>query len=319
MSADPLETHYGLLTDALQRGSLVPFLGAGANLCGRPPEATHGKGGYLPSGAELASYLARHYPPGEPRDLLRVAQFVLVKLGSGPLYAQLRDLFDADYPITDLHRFLAAVPGLLRARGCRNPNLLVMTTNYDDLLEQAFAAAGESCDVVWYVADGDHRGKFRHRPPGGETQLISKPNEYGALSLNERSVVLKIHGAVSRDNANDDSYVITEDHYIDYLTRADIANLIPVTLAAKIRMSHFLFMGYSLADWNMRVILHRIWGGQQLSYKSWAIQRDPDELDIEFWRKRDVDILDRDIAQYVNELRVRLEALPVAATTKAVG
>lgn len=319
MSADPLETHYGFLTDALQRGAVVPFLGAGASLCERPPETTYGKGAYLPSGGELATYLARHYPEGEPRDLLRVAQFILVKQGSGPLYAQLRDLFDADYPITDLHRFLAAVPGLLRARGCPNPNLLVMTTNYDDLLEQAFALAGEPCDVVWYVADGDNRGKFRHRPPGGKTQLIERPNEYGALSLKERSVVLKIHGAVSRDSADEDSYVIAEDHYIDYLTRADIANLIPVTLAAKIRRSHFLFMGYSLADWNMRVILQRVWGSQQLSYKSWAIQRDPRELDIECWRKRDVDILNRDLAQYVTALRVRLEALPLVAAKETLG
>lgn len=315
--ADPIEAHYGFLTDALLRGALVPFLGAGASLCGRPPQTAYGKGRYLPSGGELTDYLARNYPEGEPRDLLRVAQFVYVKLGSGPLYDQLHDLFDADYPVTDLHRFLAAVPGLLRARGCRSPNLLVMTTNYDDLLEQAFAAAGEPCDVVWYVADGDDRGKFRHRPPGGETRLIERPNEYGALSLKERSVVLKIHGAVSRANPEEDSYVIAEDHYIDYLTRADIASLIPVTLAAKVKKSHFLFMGYSLADWNMRVILQRIWGTQQLGYKSWAIQRGPRELDIEFWRKRGVDILDVDLAEYVARLRARLEALPLQAAQAA--
>jgi hypothetical protein len=32
-----------------------------------------------------------------------------------------------------------------------------------------------------------------------------------------------------------------------------------------------------MQDWNLRVILHRIWGQQALAYKSWAIQKDPSE------------------------------------------
>ena len=31
-----------------------------------------------------------------------------------------------------------------------------------------------------------------------------------------------------------------------------------------------------MRDWNLRVILQRIWGEQRLDYRSWAIQRDPD-------------------------------------------
>jgi hypothetical protein len=309
------EAHYALVTKALAEGRVVPFLGAGASLCGRPAEAGFERGKYLPSAGELVEYLSDAYPPGEPRDLLRVAQFVYVMEGSGPLYERLRQLFDAHYPVTELHQLLAALPGLLRAKGYPDRHLLVMTTNYDDLVERAFEAAGEPHDVVWYVADGDSRGKFRHRAPDGQARVIERPNEYGALSLAERSVVLKIHGAFSRANPDEDSYVIAEDHYIDYLTRADVAGLIPVTLAAKVKRSHFLFLGYSLTDWNMRVILQRIWGTQQLTYKSWAIQRAPRPLDIEVWKKRGVDILDVDLATYVRTLRERLDALP--ASTRA--
>ncbi|MPZ75812.1 MAG: hypothetical protein GEU77_04755 [Deltaproteobacteria bacterium] len=306
------EAHYALVTKAIAAGRVVPFLGAGASLCGRPPRTVFEPGKYLPSGAELTEYLSDSYPAGEPRDLLRVAQFVYVMEGSGPLYERLHTVFDADYPVTALHGLLASIPAMLQSKHYPNPHLLVMTTNYDDLLERAFAAVGEPCDVVWYVADGDSRGKFRHRTPDGEIRVIDKPNEYSALSLKERSVILKIHGAVNRVNSEEDSYVIAEDHYIDYLTRTDIAGLIPVTLAAKVKKSHFLFMGYSLADWNMRVILQRIWGGQQLTYKSWAIQNDPRELDIEFWRKRGVDILDVELNSYVAALQARLAALPIS-------
>ena len=35
-------------------------------------------------------------------------------------------------------------------------------------------------DVVSYVADGEHRGKFGHRPPDGEPRLIERPNDYAA-------------------------------------------------------------------------------------------------------------------------------------------
>ena len=65
--------------------------------------------------------------------------------------------------------------------------------------------------------------------------------------------------------------MITEDNYIDYLTRTDVSTLMPVTLGAKLRHSHFLFLGYSMRDWNLRVMPHRIWAEQSRSYKSWAI------------------------------------------------
>ena len=125
---------------------------------------------------------------------------------------------------------------------------------------------------------------------------------------------MKIHGAVDRVNAERDSFVITEDHYIDYLTHTDIANLVPVTLAAKLRKSHFLFLGYGLRDWNLRVILHRIWGEQKLTYRSWAIQRDPEPLDQEFWHKRDVDILNVRLEDYVAALGESLQRVASAGS-----
>jgi hypothetical protein len=78
---------------------------------------------------------------------------------------------------------------------------------------------------------------------------------------------------LSNPDGDGDSYVITEDHYIDYLTRTELEHLLPATILPTIRKSHFLFLGYGLRDWNMRVILHRIAGDQQLTYKSWAIQQ----------------------------------------------
>jgi hypothetical protein len=308
------DTHYTLVTDAFADGRVVPFLGAGASLCGRPKEAGFKKGVYLPSGSELARYLAATcaYPADEAKELLRVSQYAQVMLGLGPLYEKLHELLAEDYLVTPLHNFLAALPKAMRDRGHPNSHLLMVTTNYDDLLERGFLAAAEPVDVVSYVADGEQRGRFVHTSPDGASTLIDRPNEYTGVSVDRRSVILKIHGAVNRRDAGADSYVITEDHYIDYLTRTEISSLIPVTLAAKLKRSHFLFLGYSLADWNMRVILKRIWGNQKLTYKSWAVLKAPALLDQAIWRDRNVDTFDMDLADYVRVLEEKVRAMPSA-------
>ncbi|MGB9157667.1 MAG: SIR2 family protein [Chthoniobacterales bacterium] len=305
--AEPTERHYRLVAKAIADGRVIPLLGAGVNMCGRPSGAGWQLGRYLPSSSELATYLANafEYPADELKDLLRVSQFAAVMTGSGPLYEELHRLFDVDYQPTRVHTLLATVPAFLRRQAnIRYP--VIVTTNYDDALERAFTAAGEEFDLVCYIADGQHRGKFTHVPPDDAPRLIERPNEYDALSPSRRTVILKIHGAVNRIDPDGDSYVITEDHYIDYLTRTDISNLVPVTVAARLRRSHFLFLGYSMADWNLRVILYRIWGEQPLTYSSWAIQRDPKPIEEAFWGRRGVEILHVGLEEYIEALAAHL-------------
>jgi hypothetical protein len=314
-----LDGHFTNLINFMLDGRVIPFLGAGANLCSRPENVawTVDRSDYLPSGPELSRHLAESFkcPPAEVTDLLHVSEYVALTIGSGALYRELHDVFNRDYPPTTLHRFFATWPGLLREKGYPVKYQLIVTTNYDDVLERAFREAGEPFDLVIYVADGPDRGKFLHVPPDGPSQIIDVPNRYLNLSLDSRSIILKIHGAVDRSSpdGDGDSFVITEDHYIDYLTRTDLANLVPVTLLAKLRRSHFLFLGYGLRDWNLRVILHRIAGAQSLTYKSWAVQTKPTQMDEKFWGRREVDILDMPLERYVAVLRGRARLLPCTA------
>ncbi|HEX8091139.1 MAG TPA: SIR2 family protein, partial [Blastocatellia bacterium] len=219
---DTLDEHYGRVVTALMEGRVIPFFGAGVNLCGRRPGEPWRHGcEFLPSGIELAKHLAARfrYPWDDRHDLVRVSQYAAIMEGLGPLYLELRRLFNADYAPTPLHRFFAALPATLREKGLSPGHQFVLTTNYDDLMERAFDEAGESYDLVAYVAeDKQQRGRFLHRPPGGEAIPITRPNKYINLSLSQRSVILKIHGAIDRKNAEQDSFVITEDNYIEYLT-----------------------------------------------------------------------------------------------------
>ena len=191
---------------------------------------------------------------------------------------------------------------------------LVVTTNYDDVLETALQEAGEEFDLLYYEAKGKDLGKFWHQPPQGEPHLIDTPNKYDGLSFDHRTVILKIHGAVTRDEANGDhdSYVITEDHYIDYMLNTEVTALLPVPLPEKLKRTHYLFLGYGLRDWNLRVILRRIWNDSVLDWKSWAVKRDSDAIDEQFWKKRNVDIINADLQDYIAALNRCLENWPHA-------
>jgi DNA-binding SARP family transcriptional activator len=272
------------VAETLLAGRLVPVLGADV--------------------AELTARLAERFEyPTNGDTLPRVAQYIAVMKGSGPLYDELHALLDPDLPPTGVHRFFAALPPLLRERGV--PHQLIVTTSYDLALERAFLDAGEEFDVVSYVAAGRNRGKFCHVAPDGSGTLIEVPNTYATeLSLERRTIILKLHGQVGRsaDDREWESFVVTEDDYIEYLAQSEVASVLPVALGAKLRRSHFLFLGYTMADWNLRLLLHRLWGDQPLSYRSWAVQPAPMPLEREFWRRRDVDVLELPLESYVEAL-----------------
>ena len=269
--------------------------------------------GRPPAGADIAAHLARlfEYPPTQARDLARVSQYVALTKGLGPLYDELHDLLSADFGPSSVERFVAGLPGRLRARGC--PQLLVVDTNYDDTLERAFADAGEEVDVVSYLATGRSRGKFVHCAPGADAVVVDLPNVYTDASPERRTVVLRTNGRLERGGGRAlDSFVVSEDDYIEYLARADISSFIPVAIAAKLRRSHYLFLGYGVDEWRFRVFLHRVWGHEPLSYHSWAVQPGAQPVEREFWRRRGVDVLDVLVAEYVAALERALEELAPA-------
>jgi hypothetical protein len=301
---EPVDDHIGEVTKALLAGRLVPVLGAdvGVSL----------NGDRLPTAAEVATHLATSFdcPTEHARDLAQVAEYVSLTQGVGPLYNELHSLFARDYTPGPAHRLLAEIAGELRARGA--PHQLIVTTNFDEGLEQAFREAGEEFDVVAYLAVGRHRGKFLHLPPDGPPTPVDVPNAYSALVPDERTVILKVHGRIDRQPEREwESFVVSEDDHIDYLAQSDIAALIPVTLAAKLRRSHFLFLGYPLDEWSLRVFIHRIWGRERVSFRSWAISRAPGRIERALWRDRGIEIVDMPLAEYVEQTKRRL-ALEVA-------
>jgi hypothetical protein len=315
----PTSEHYRFVADAMLRGKVVPLLGAGVNNCGRPHDwhwsPAHVE--YPPDGPELAAYLANAFFYDEPDrvDLVRVSQYAALRAGAGPLYDRLHEVFDVDCRPSPAHRLLARLPAMIRTARPAAPRYPVfMTTNYDDILERALLAEQEQFDVVTYLAESDQRGKFSHKScDSDEAVVIDSPNEYDGFSLDRRPVILKVHGSIDRSDTSHDSYVMTENHFLDYLGNTDISGFLPAPVAPALQRSHFLFLGYRLRDWNLRVILHRIWGRQSLRYASWSIQRDVSDLDRRFWEQRGVEVMLISLDQYTPNLAAALDERCAAA------
>ena len=283
-----LDDHYDEVVRALSSGRLVPVLGS----------AVAGLGG-----DELAAHLADRFgcPPDRVRSLAAVSQYVAARNGIGPLHDELHDVLDRDFEPSVLHAWLAALPSLLRARGL--PHQLIVTTGLDTSVERAFGAVGEELDIVSYIAAGRDRGRFLHVAPDGSAVVIDEPNAYTALSLDARSVLLKVHGQVDRAPARDrESFAVSEDDHIDYLAAGDAVGTVPVQLAARLRRSHLLFIGYAVDDWSLRVFLRRVWGHDRLAYRSWAVQPAAEPVARELWHERGAEVYDVAMESYADEL-----------------
>ena len=208
--AEPDERHYWLVSGLISDGLVVPFLGAGANLCDRPPRRAGSRGATCRAAASSRSTLAERstLPGSGDVDLLRISQYVDAMLGAGqalPVPAlRLRRRLSAEQPPSAPR---LACPPLLRERG-----LAQQLDHHDELRRPARAGArGGRRAVRRRLVRGEARARSRVASctgaPTGEIVPIERPNKYTALVARRAPVVLKLHGAIDRADPKRDSYV----------------------------------------------------------------------------------------------------------------
>jgi hypothetical protein len=306
------------IADLVRQGQVVPFLGAGVNP--RPPGAHwEGEGSsFLPSGSELSRLLARksNFPSQEEYDLCdlaKVASYFVETSARRDLRERLHKVFAREFVPGAIHDYLASV---------QQP-MLIVTTNYDDLMERALERAGRPYDLVIHPTDRkDVEASVLWWRHGAVEPEPVPPNKL-FVDLEHTTVVYKMHGTVDRRRSDNDgrwdSYVITEDDYVDFLSRMTNQTAVPALFMRHFRRRHFLFLGYGLRDWNLRVVLRNLRallprvgdpqaaggdGDEAEELRSWAIQYRPSDLEVELWNARRVKIYDFDVSAFAERLRV---------------
>ncbi|MGZ3337415.1 MAG: SIR2 family NAD-dependent protein deacylase [Isosphaeraceae bacterium] len=201
----------------------VPFLGAGACY------------GALPLGGEIAREWAQrfHYPMSDTGDLVRVSQFLAVQYDlSYPKELVLEELGSGNPPdfraADEPHAVLADLP--LK---------IYLTTNYDDFMVKALASRWrdpkrEFCR--WNELIREQPTLFEKEP--GYEPTVARP------------LVYYLHG-----HTDPNSVVLTEDDYLTFLAAMQDPKLLPDQVRQPIAGSSLLFIGYRMADWNIRVLL----------------------------------------------------------------
>jgi hypothetical protein len=182
----------------------------------------------------------------------------------------------------------------------RLPLNLVVTTNYDRLLEHALQGI-QKYEPIIQRAEG-----FPSTP---ETRA-----RFEELEGYKGLILYKIHGSfLDLVNGDDPSpVIITEEDYVQFLTVVAQENIgIPRLIQKKIVPSTLLFLGYSLEDWDFRTIYKGMIEPlpKHQARKSFAIQKDPSEFWVRFWESKGVVIYNVDLYDFAEQLKARYEAL----------
>lgn len=231
------ETVWNTLVDSVIAGKCTPFLGAGVAWP------------HLPTGKDLATTLADEfgYPLNDSTNLARVAQYIAT-IHDAPFakrrvikrIKEKRDEFLAssgqNFP--DNYKKLADL------------NLPVyLTTNYDEFMTRALKAANRDPQVEvcqWNEQLQEELDGYSESQPTAQQPLV-----------------FHLHG----DLLTESSVLVTEDDYIDFTVSLGLQgenSVIPHWIRRALSRTTLLFVGYSLEDWNFRVLMRQLMKQQRV-------------------------------------------------------
>ena len=251
------------IADDVKRGQSILFLGSGVHSPAPDSSRFEYSQSSAPSiGSQLSNYLAQisGYPERDTYNLQRVAAYFEISLG---------------FRMTLIEEIKSAVqidktPSPLLAALARLPFSLIITTNYDNLFEQALVAAGKQVKVSIYEPDP--------RRPTADC-----PHQPTA----ENPFVLKLYGDLDRP----ESVVITDEDFLQFTLRmTDKHPYRPVPQNVMVHLAKWkcLFLGYNFRDYNSRLLFKALrWKMDVVSLPPvYAVDLYPDPLIRDLWEAR---------------------------------
>jgi hypothetical protein len=271
------------LADKVKAQDVILFLGAATHVCAPDDynqycidadiKEIYGDAHRPPIGNELAKSLANEidyreiFPEESQFTLGRIAQYYEITGGRDSLVNFLQEQIDNKLPSPIIY----ALADL--------PFKYILTTNYDTLFEDALVSRGKSIK---------NKGIYH---PNKNSKTVTTDFEESSVTENS-PFIYKMHGDIKdskhgemdvSDDADLDSIVLTDEDYIHFILRMndkDIYNPIPFSFTKAFGKKSILFIGYSLLDYNLRLLLKSTMWGKDIRnrIKNWAINKYPDDV-----------------------------------------
>ncbi len=266
----------------------------------------------------LMAALARLTAIGSPSPpLLDASSYFAYRIDRTQFWADLYALFANKQQPTQTHALVAraATNYIERNRDdIAAEDFLMVTTNYDSLVERALDSAGVPYCVLTVP---------RSEPPTVELSFSPNTQQYFGLTdarfqrlvqnvsfdnaqpktttmfsgLVNRPrplvIVYKIHGSLHQNaTADRDSVVITHEDYVSFLS---VSGSVPSYIASRLPRVGLLFLGYSFSDWNVRSLYRavtRYRAAQSATTMDYAVLLNPSPYETGFFDKSKIDVLD---------------------------
>lgn len=228
-----------------KNNKLSVFVGAGVSMLSG-----------LPSWSDLIKLMLKEMPDlkyNENKlssdDYLKIAQMYFNTFGEEKYKEKVKESFKEDRTPNKIHDLIFAL----------HPNH-ILTTNYDNLLEQEAVKVGRNFSVI-----------------NADNVVSSAPSS---------SYIIKVHGDFSSSN-----FVLKEQDYLDYEQNYKLIDKLVKTIFST---NLVIFIGYSLQDYNIKLILNWVKNVQADSFiKPIFIHIDDplSELELDYQDKRGLRVL----------------------------
>lgn len=281
---------------------------------------------------ESLKLLANVSGVANPPDLLTSITSYFESIGDrGSLWDNLSAVIAQKNTPTETHKLLARSARHHLAQKLAI-DYLIITTNYDCLMERALDDLNVPYAVL-LTRKNDQKVvvRFSENIPDYEyLEDLNKGDVDGSVANgfvlqkagDVRSVVViyKIHGCLSpklkRQEA--DGVIISDNDYVSYIKQMGKGNnVIPSNVNTLMNNKPFLFLGYSLSDWNIRSIFETMrekrnqFGGVQ----DFAVMYDVGEFEEIFFQRNDILIFKTDLNSFADGV---IKALPYEVRTSVL-
>ena len=272
------------LVESIKKGQCNLFLGAMVS-APSPENSRYKYKNSPPSGAELSRKLAKQckYEELDENNLQRVSLFFEHREhGSreSMVKAIINEITDPGIEPSPALHMLASLPFRL-----------IITTNYDHLFDIALRNVK--------TTDGIKKEPKIHiyNP---QPNSIPDPVPYNIPE--HRPILLKLHGDIDKP----ESIVVTEEDYIVFIQRMSSNSYHPIHEMIRARLQGFptLFIGYSLKDYNLRLLFRTLrWNVDKANFPlSYSVDPYPDNLIVSVFQKgekRIVSFIKEDLWDFV--------------------